>query len=210
MAERLRRSAGAGDAPRNGDDARRTAGASLFVIPAECGRRQGPCVGVADAGRSDVLHNVYSRTGPGSYGGVLAKGLTSMPETWDATMDGYQSLNHCMLGHVMEWFYGYVAGVRQQPGSVGWKRVLIAPAPGPLAHAEATLRTPRGEVASRWRIDGDEFEIRVAIPEGVDAEARLPSGAVHKLRAGSQTLHEHRAQPSALIGRASAGAGATP
>ena len=37
---------------------------------------------LAEAGRSDVLHRVYSRTGVGSYGGILAKGLTTMPETW--------------------------------------------------------------------------------------------------------------------------------
>lgn len=145
---------------------------------------------LAEAGRSDVLHKVYSRTGPGSYGGVLAKGLTSMPETWDATMDGYQSLNHCMLGHVMEWFYGYVAGIRQPHGSVGWNSVLIAPEPGPLTHAEATLRTPRGEIASRWRIDEGEFRLDVDIPAGVAAEARLPSGAIHQLSVGLQSLQE--------------------
>jgi len=46
-----------------------------------------------------------------------------MPETWDAMNDGYQSHNHCMLGHLIEWYYGYVAGIRQQPDGVGWKRV---------------------------------------------------------------------------------------
>jgi hypothetical protein len=145
---------------------------------------------LAEAGRSDMLHKVYSRIGPGSYGGVLAKGLTSMPETWDATMDGYQSLNHCMLGHVMEWFYGYVAGIRQPPDSVGWSEVLIAPEPGPLSSAAATVRTARGEIASRWRIDNGVFRIEIEIPEGVDAEARLPSGAVHELRTGPQALQE--------------------
>ena len=74
---------------------------------------------LAEAGRSDVFHRVYARDGLGSYGGILKKGLTALPETWDAMMDGYQSLDHCMLGHVMEWYYGYVAGIRQQPGQRG-------------------------------------------------------------------------------------------
>jgi len=147
---------------------------------------------LAEAGRSDVLHRVYSRTGVGSYGGILRKDLTSMPETWDAMMDGYQSLNHCMLGHVMEWFYGYVAGIRQQPGGVGWAKILIAPNPGTLSAAEATVQTPRGRVVSRWRKDGSRFRVEMVIPKGVEAEAILPSGETKPLRAGKHTLTERK------------------
>ena len=145
---------------------------------------------LAQAGRSDILHRVYSRDGTGSYGGILKKGLTSMPETWDAMMDGSQSLNHCMLGHVLEWYYGYVAGIRQQPGSVGWRKILIAPHPGSLASAEATLETPMGRVASRWRHDGSTFRLETEIPKGVQALAILPSGAQKPLRPGKHTLKE--------------------
>lgn len=145
---------------------------------------------LAESGRSDILHRVYSRDGTGSYGGILRKGLTSLPETWDAMMDGSQSLNHCMLGHVMEWFYGYVAGIRQQPGSVGWQKIFIAPNPGSLASAEATLQTPNGRVVSRWRKDGATFRLETEIPKGVSATAILPSGETKPLRSGRQTLKE--------------------
>ncbi len=145
---------------------------------------------LAEAGRSDVLHRVYARDGLGSYGGILKKGLTSLPETWDAMMDGYQSLNHCMLGHVMEWYYGYVAGIRQQPGSVGWKQVVIGPNPGPLSRAEATLATPAGRIMSRWRIQDGTFHLEVEIPEGVTATAILPSGVTKPLQAGAQEITE--------------------
>ncbi|MBI3849705.1 MAG: alpha-L-rhamnosidase N-terminal domain-containing protein [Verrucomicrobia bacterium] len=150
---------------------------------------------LAEAGRSDILHRVYSRDGTGSYGGILSKGLTSLPETWDAMMDGRQSLNHCMLGHVMEWFYGYIGGIRQQPGSVGWQKILIAPNPGALANAEATLQTPRGRVVSRWRKDGATFRLETEIPKGVNAMAILPSGETKPLRSGRQTLKETARPP---------------
>ena len=145
---------------------------------------------LAEAGRSDVLHRVYARDGLGSYGGILKKGLTSLPETWDAMMDGAQSLNHCMLGHVIEWYYGYVAGIRQKPGSVGWKQVVIGPNPGPLTHAEATLTTPAGHILSRWRIQDGTFRLEVEIPAGVSATAILPSGSTKPLRPGLQEIAE--------------------
>ena len=145
---------------------------------------------LAEAGRSDALHRVYAREGVGSYGGILSKGLTSLPETWDATMDGYQSLNHCMLGHVIEWYYGYVAGIRQAPGGIGWKKVLIAPEPGPLAGAEAELATPAGRIVSRWRVDEGTFRLHAEIPDGVGATAVMPSGKRIALKPGSQEIEE--------------------
>ncbi len=123
-------------------------------------------------------------------GGILKKGLTSLPETWDAMMDGAQSLNHCMLGHVIEWYYGYVAGIRQKPGSAGWKQVVIAPNPGPLTNAEARLATPAGRLLSRWRIQDGTFRLDVEIPAGVSATAILPSGSTRPLRPGSQEISE--------------------
>jgi hypothetical protein len=143
---------------------------------------------LAQAGRSDVLHRVYSREGTGSYGGILKKGFTSLPETWDAMADGYQSLNHCMLGHVMEWFYGYVAGIRQQPGSVGWSKVIVAPNPGHLANVDATVLTPHGQVVSRWKTDGKTFRLEAEVPKGVEAIAIMPSGAQKPLPAGKRTV----------------------
>ena len=149
---------------------------------------------LAEAGRSDVLHRVYARDGLGSYGGILKKGLTALPETWDAMMDGGQSLDHCMLGHVMEWYYGYLAGIRQKPGSVGWKQVVIGPNPGPLSYAEATLTTPAGHILSRWRIHDGTFHLEVEIPTGVSATAILPSGSTKPLRPGRQEITERCGQ----------------
>ncbi len=132
---------------------------------------------LAEGGRSDVLHTVYSRIGIGSYGGILAKGLTTMPESWDAITVGSNSLNHCMLGHVMEWFYGWVLGIRQAPGSVGWKSVLIAPEPGDLKFASGKTKGPEGEIAVDWRKEAERFRIDARIPVGTRAQIVLPFAA---------------------------------
>jgi hypothetical protein len=132
---------------------------------------------LASAGRSDVLHKIYSRTGKGSYGGIIERGLTTMPETWDALTVGSNSLNHCMLGHVIEWFYGWVLGIRQELESVGWSKILIAPEPGELSQCSGSLMTPRGKVAVDWKLSGGRFEMDVTLPTAgtvllpVDGEA---------------------------------------
>ena len=61
----------------------------------------------------------------------------------DAMMDGSQSLDHCMLGHVIEWYYGYVAGIRQAPGSVGLEKSSSGRTPVPS-------RTQRPRSRLRW------------------------------------------------------------
>ncbi len=143
---------------------------------------------LAQAGRSDVLHRVYSRTGTGSYGGIIAKGLTSMPETWDAMMDGYQSLNHCMLGHAVEWLYAYVGGIRQAPGSVGWREILVAPEPGALTWAEVSVRTPHGVVRSTWKVVDGRLRLEATVPRGVAATAIIPGGTTVRLKAGRNVV----------------------
>jgi hypothetical protein len=143
---------------------------------------------LAEAGRSDVLHRVYSRDGVGSYGGILKKGLTAMPETWDAMNDGYQSHNHCMLGHVIEWYYGYVAGIRQKPGSIGWKRIVIAPEPGSLTEASASFASPVGRITSRWTVKDGRFRLEAEIPDGATAELIGPDGTRKEVGPGKHIL----------------------
>jgi alpha-L-rhamnosidase len=143
---------------------------------------------LAEGGRNDVLHRVYSRESRGSYGFMVRQGLTTLPESWDARPGTGNSMNHFMLGHLMEWQYAYVAGIRQQAGSVGWKRVLIAPNPGGLTSASATFASPAGRIIVDWRKVSGEFVMNVTVPGGVDAEALLPNGEKHVLKPGKNEL----------------------
>lgn len=149
---------------------------------------------LAEAGRSDVLHRIYSRDGLGSYGGILKKGLTAMPETWDAMNDGCQSHNHCMLGHVIEWFYGYVAGIRQRPGSVGWRKILIAPEPGQLTECDAAFVAPTGRIVSRWTVNNGRFHLEAEIPDGTSAQLVAPDGTKRDVGPGRHTLEANLRQ----------------
>lgn len=143
---------------------------------------------LADGGRSDILHRVYSRQNRGSYGYMVNQGFTSLPESWDARPGTGNSMNHFMLGHLMEWHYAYLAGIRQQPGSVGWKSVLIAPTPGTLENCDASFKSPAGIIAVHWKQVKGKFTMNVIIPKGVAATAILPDGEQRALTSGVNTL----------------------
>jgi hypothetical protein len=97
-------------------------------------------------------------------------------------------MNHFMLGHLMEWQFAYVAGIRQRPGSVGWRRILIAPNPGPLDSTSASFNAPSGTIKVHWQKKDKTFEMTVMIPSGVEAEAEMPNGKRFPLKEGTQVL----------------------
>ena len=144
---------------------------------------------LAEGGRGDALHKIYARESRGSYGYMVRQGLTTLPESWDAKPGTGNSMNHFMLGHLVEWHYAYLAGIRQQPGSVGWRRILIAPQPGSIDSTAASFNAPTGTIAVRWRQDHGAFHLTATVPTGVEALAVLPDGQRVSLGSGTTTLN---------------------
>jgi len=68
-----------------------------------------------EAGRSDVIFDMNYRDDVPGYGFQLKHGATALTESWQA----YESVsnNHFMLGHLMEWFYSGLDGIRQNPNA---------------------------------------------------------------------------------------------
>jgi alpha-L-rhamnosidase len=143
---------------------------------------------LAENGRGDVLHKIYSREGPGSYGYMVRLGLTTLPESWEAKSGTGNSMNHFMLGHLTEWHFAYVAGIRQRPESVGWRKVLIAPQPGSLESAAAEFKSPAGNIAVKWTKKKGTLRLSATIPDGVEAIALMPDGSRHRLKEGENSV----------------------
>lgn len=140
---------------------------------------------LAESGRGDVLHRIFSRTERGSYGYMVERGLTTLPESWDARPGTGNSMNHFMLGHLIEWHFAYVAGIRQQPGSAGWRHLRIEPQPGTLDSASAAFDGPTGLVCCEWQRTGSDFSCTVTVPSVSSAMAVLPDGSRHVLKPNS-------------------------
>ena len=136
---------------------------------------------LADAGRSDVIFDMNAQSNKPGYGYQLNKGATSLTEAWDAGPESSQ--NHFMLGHIMEWFYSDLAGIRGSIDGPGFKKIIIRPSPvGNLKWARGSLEIVRGRIESEWRIEGGKFRLSVTIPANATARIELPAAAIGNVR----------------------------
>ncbi len=128
---------------------------------------------LADAGRSDLIFAINHQSEKPGYGYQLAHGATSLTEAWDASRESSQ--NHFMLGQIVEWFYGDLAGLTPDPESAGFGRVIIQPQPvAGIDWARVRYESPRGPIAIEWRRAGGRFTLSVDLPPNVTALVILP------------------------------------
>lgn len=128
------------------------------------------------AGRSDVIFDMNFRDDVPGYGFQLKHGATALTESWQA----YESVsnNHFMLGHLMEWFYAGLAGIKQTEHSIAYKEVEIKPEfAGDVKYARATFQSPYGFIKSEWTLSENEVNVVVEIPANSTAVVYLPAGA---------------------------------
>jgi alpha-L-rhamnosidase len=94
-----------------------------------------------------------------------------LTESWDGT----HSQDHFMLGHIMEWFYGELAGIKCGPDSIGFKKIVIKPTPvGNITWATAAYYCPYGKIKTAWKLGDGKFTLDVIIPPGATATVYLP------------------------------------
>lgn len=125
-------------------------------------------------GQSQVIFDMNSRYDVYGYGYMLAQGATALPESWQA--HPRKSHNHLMLGHLLEWFYTHVAGIRRDASSLAYKTFVVKPEPvGDLRSAEASLLSPYGLIRSEWTTERGGFDLLVEVPGNTTAEVWIPA-----------------------------------
>jgi alpha-L-rhamnosidase len=136
-----------------------------------------------DAGRSDVIFDMNNRDDVPGYGFQLKHGATALTESWQGLT--VVSNNHFMLGHLMEWFYAGLCGIKQAKDAVAYNKIEIRPQPvGDITYANACYRSPYGEIKTGWKKAGNSFELNVTIPVNTTAEIYLP-GNTKTVKTGS-------------------------
>jgi hypothetical protein len=137
-----------------------------------------------EAGRSDLIFKIHRRTDVPSYAYQVAQGATTLTEAWDCLKTSSQ--NHSMLGHIEEWFYEGLCGLKPAVDARAYDKLEILPAfPPGLDSAEASILTCRGTLASAWHRDEGGIRWHLEIPSGSEARVRLPEGT-RAARSGSE------------------------
>lgn len=127
-----------------------------------------------DNNRSDVIFDMNSRSDVPGYGYQLAHGATALTESWQAYR--FVSNNHFMLGHLMEWFYSGLGGIKPAKNAVGFREIEIRPSPvGDVTSAKASYLSPYGLISSEWEKKDGTFELSTAIPPNTMAVIYLPA-----------------------------------
>ena len=129
---------------------------------------------LSDGGQGNVLYDMLIRDdGPG-YAYQLKKGATSLTEAWDTNPSSSQ--NHCMLGHIEEWFYRGLGGIASDPSGPGFKKIVIKPQiVGDLKWAKGGCDSPYGRIVSTWHREGRKLTLEATVPANTTATVHVPA-----------------------------------
>ncbi len=112
---------------------------------------------------------------------MLAVGLTTFAETPEPT----RSDCHAWSSTPLYEFLATVAGI--EPLEPGFRRVLIAPRPGPLTSLSAGMPHPLGMIRCELRCRGERISAEVELPAGLEGVFRW-RGKERPLRGGKQLI----------------------
>jgi len=140
-----------------------------------------------DAGRSDVIFDMNNRSDVPGYGYQLAQGATSLTESWQGNRES--SNNHFMLGHLMEWFFSGLGGIRPADGVSAFKKIIIRPEiVGDVTHTKTSFVSPYGLIENEWTKTGSKFVMTTTIPVNTTATVYLPAGKKSLVKENGKTL----------------------
>ena len=143
---------------------------------------------LADGGRSDLVYRIHHQSERPGYGWQLARGATTLTEAWDASPISH---NHFMLGHILEWFYADLAGLRPDPRTPGFQRFVVRPRPlEPITWARASYHSIRGPIAVAWRRSEGSFTLEVSVPPNTSAEIHVPAADAAAVSEGGRPARE--------------------
>jgi alpha-L-rhamnosidase len=143
-----------------------------------------------NGGASEVIYKMNSRDDVPGYGFQLAKGATALTESWPALKN--VSNNHFMLGHLMEWFFNGLGGIKPSESVLAFKEFVIRPEMvGDLTEAKVDFESMYGPIQSHWKKTAQGIEMNVEIPVNTQALVYFPTQSRDKiLEAGKKVNYK--------------------
>ena len=126
---------------------------------------------MAEHGMVDLAYQVINQRTAPSFGAWIEQGATTTWEQWD----GKNSRNHPMFGGSLVWLQRCLAGVRIDPSSAAYSKIIVKPIiPKGLNQASYQIETVKGQVGNRWERNENEFQMTTTIPANSKAIVYLP------------------------------------
>jgi alpha-L-rhamnosidase len=135
--------------------------------------------GLSDRGRADLAFRIATNRDYPSWGYMIENGATTIWELWNGnTADpGMNSHNHVMLlGDLVVWFYEYLAGIQNAPGSSGFENIVMKPYPvDGLDYVKASYNSVHGVIKSDWQKTDNSFKWEITVPCNTNATVYIPA-----------------------------------
>jgi alpha-L-rhamnosidase len=120
---------------------------------------------------------------------MIENDATTIWELWNGNTaePSMNSHNHVMLlGDLLVWYYEYLAGIQNAPGSSGFEKIVMRPHPvDGLDYVKASYRSVRGKIESHWQKRAGKFIWNVTIPANCTATVYLPGADGQTVEIGS-------------------------
>jgi alpha-L-rhamnosidase len=144
--------------------------------------------GLTELALPELAWEIATQTShPSFIDAILNRGNTVMKENWDGGLVQMPSLQ----GPIGTWFYYALAGIRRDPGTPGFKHIIIRPEfAGNLTWVKAHHATLYGRVVSNWRRDGEQLTMEVTIPPNTSATVHVPATRIEDVTEGDTPARE--------------------
>lgn len=141
---------------------------------------------LARHGYDELMYKMFNHDEAPGYGCQLKYDATTLTEQWDPHYGN--SWNHFMLGQIDEWLFKSMAGIRQQPGTVGMRHLLINPQlVDDLKSVKASTECLYGKIT----VSVENGKTTVTLPVGCDAKVMTSQGW-QEVGSGTTTFDYHR------------------
>lgn len=145
-------------------------------------------------GRADIAYKLATNTTYPSWGYMAKEGATTIWELWNGNTanPAMNSGNHVMLlGDLVIWFYEDLAGIKNDPVSTGFKKIIMKPVPvDGLDHVKASYHSVHGMIKSEWNKSNDTFDWQVTIPANTTATVFIPAKSLDSITEGGKEIKD--------------------
>ena len=114
-------------------------------------------------GMNDLICQFITRTQHPSYYAFVLDGETTLGEYWEQNP---RSHCHDMMGHIIEWFYNGLAGIR--PLEPGFGKIEIQPyLPDSMNEFTCSYRSVKGTIMVHVTRENDEIKVKADVPDTI-------------------------------------------